>query len=128
MRLPKKKQYRRTLHILSTLILFTLTSVMPSTAADTPWPIILEKARGQTVNWYMWGGFPTANAYVNGYVAPRVSELYGVKLRQVPVKDISEVVSKVLVEKRLRGPELTVGIEVACQLRIAGDRNLTCIL
>jgi putative spermidine/putrescine transport system substrate-binding protein len=48
----------------------------------------------------MWGGFPSTNAYVNGYVAPRVKDLYGVKLRQVPVKDISEIVSKLLVEQQ----------------------------
>ena len=48
----------------------------------------------------MWGGFPSTNAYVNGYVVPRVKELYGVKLRQVPVKDIAEVISKILVEKQ----------------------------
>jgi putative spermidine/putrescine transport system substrate-binding protein len=64
------------------------------------WPQILERAQGQTVDWFMWGGFPSTNAYVNGYVAPRVQEIYGVKLRQVPVKDISEVVSKLLVEKQ----------------------------
>jgi putative spermidine/putrescine transport system substrate-binding protein len=48
----------------------------------------------------MWGGSPSTNTYVNGYVAPRVKELYGIKLRQVPVTDISEVVSKILVEKQ----------------------------
>ncbi len=47
----------------------------------------------------MWGGFPSTNAYVNGYVAERVEALYGVTVRQVPVKDIAEVVSKLLVEK-----------------------------
>jgi putative spermidine/putrescine transport system substrate-binding protein len=64
------------------------------------WSQILERARGQTVDWFMWGGFPATNAYVNGYVAPRVQELYGVRLRQVPVKDISEVVGKILIEKQ----------------------------
>ena len=64
------------------------------------WSQVLERARGQTVNWFMWGGFPSTNAYVNGYVAPRVRELYGIKLRQVPIKDISEVVSNILVEKQ----------------------------
>jgi putative spermidine/putrescine transport system substrate-binding protein len=65
------------------------------------WSQVLERARSQTVDWYMYGGFASTNAYVNGYVAPRVMELYGVKLRQVPIKDISEVVSKILVEKQV---------------------------
>ena len=72
----------------------------PALAADRPWSDILGKARGQTVDWFMWGGFPNANTYVNGFVASRVAALYGIKLRQVPVKDIAAVVSKVLVEKQ----------------------------
>jgi putative spermidine/putrescine transport system substrate-binding protein len=64
------------------------------------WPEILKRARSQTVDWFMWGGFPSTNAYVNGYVAPQVQALYGVKLRQVPVKDIAAVISKLLVEKQ----------------------------
>jgi ABC-type uncharacterized transport system YnjBCD substrate-binding protein len=69
-------------------------------AEPISWDDVLKRARGQTVDWFMWGGFPSTNAYVNGFVAPRVSELYGVKLRQVPVTDIAEVVSKLLVEKQ----------------------------
>jgi putative spermidine/putrescine transport system substrate-binding protein len=64
------------------------------------WEETLQVARGQTVDWYMWGGFPDTNAYVNGYVARQVAELYGIKLRQVPVMDISAVVGKILVEKQ----------------------------
>jgi len=81
-----------------------LTAVAALTSAPRinalTWSQVLESARGQTVDWFMWGGFPSTNAYVNGYVAPRVKELYGVKLRQVPIKDISEVISKILVEKQ----------------------------
>ena len=69
-------------------------------AADNSWNDILKRAEGQTVDWYMWGGFPSTNAYVNGYVAPAVKERYGINLRQVPVTDISEVISKLLVEKQ----------------------------
>jgi putative spermidine/putrescine transport system substrate-binding protein len=68
-------------------------------SASPTWDEIVQTAEGQTVDWYMWGGFPSTNAYVNGYVAERVEALYGVSVRQVPVKDISEVVSKLLVEK-----------------------------
>jgi putative spermidine/putrescine transport system substrate-binding protein len=74
--------------------------VLPTAAAAETWQDILKRARGQTVDWHMWGGSPSTNTYVNGYVAPRVKELYGIKLRQVPVTDISEVVSKILVEKQ----------------------------
>lgn len=64
------------------------------------WDDIVAKAKGQTVDWFMYGGSPAANGYVNGVVAPRVKELYDITLRQVPITDIAEVVSKLLVEKQ----------------------------
>ncbi len=75
-------------------------SIITTPASARNWTEILERARGQTVDWYMYGGFASTNNYVNGYLAPRLKELYGVKLRQVPIKDIAEVVSKILVEKQ----------------------------
>jgi putative spermidine/putrescine transport system substrate-binding protein len=85
--------------ILFTAVLIFSWVFATATVAET-WQEILKRARGQTVDWHMWGGSPSTNTYVNGYVAPRVKELYGVKLRQVPVTDTSEVVSKILVEKQ----------------------------
>jgi putative spermidine/putrescine transport system substrate-binding protein len=64
------------------------------------WHEAVEAARGQTVDWYMWGGFPAVNSYVNGYLASELKEKYDINLRQVPVKDIAEVVSKLVVEKQ----------------------------
>lgn len=87
------------LHLLVMIVTVATLNLAPRANAAT-WSEVLDRARGQTVNWFMWGGFPSTNAYVNGYVAPRVNELYGIKLRQVPVKDISEVVSKILIEKQ----------------------------
>jgi putative spermidine/putrescine transport system substrate-binding protein len=78
-----------------------LALAIPGSAASAEdWAAIIGRARSQTVDWFMWGGFPSANAYVNGYVAPRVKELYGITVRQVPVKDIAEIVGKLLVEKQ----------------------------
>ena len=87
------------LKLIGVLIAVAALNLAPRVNALT-WSEVLERARGQTVDWFMWGGFPSTNAYVNGYVAPRVKELYGIKLRQVPIKDISEVISKILVEKQ----------------------------
>ncbi len=78
--------------------LFCIPEPMP--AAANSWEDILQRAKGQTIDWYMWGGFPSTNAYVNGYVAPAVKQRFGITLRQVPVTDISEVISKLLVEKQ----------------------------
>jgi len=84
------------------LLTLALSICWASSAAAEPgnWDDVLKRARGQTVDWFMWGGFPSTNAYVNGFVASRVNELYGIKLRQVPVTDIAEVISKLLVEKQ----------------------------
>ena len=79
---------------------YSICSASSAVAEPISWDDVLKRARGQTVDWFMWGGFPSTNAYVNGFVASRVSELYGVKLRQVPVTDIAEVISKLLVEKQ----------------------------
>lgn len=87
--------------LLLTSVLIVVTGLMITWRANAlTWSQVVERARGQTVDWYMYGGFASTNAYVNGYVAPRVRDLYDIKLRQVPIKDIAEVVSKILVEKQ----------------------------
>jgi putative spermidine/putrescine transport system substrate-binding protein len=82
------------------IVLIFLIFGLAAQAVAQDWADIKAKANGQAVNWFMWGGSPSANAYVNGYVAAHMKQLYGVKLRQVPIKDISEVISKILVEKQ----------------------------
>ena len=86
------------------LFLLLLGGLPASCLAREPaaltWEEALAEARGQTVDWYMWGGSPAVNRYVNGYVAGQVKERYGIELRQVPVKDIAEVVSKLVIEKQ----------------------------
>ena len=82
------------------VLIAAMVHVCASQADALAWPQVVKRARGQTVDWYMYGGFSSTNEYVNGYLAPRLNELYGIKLRQVPVKDIAEIVSKILVEKQ----------------------------
>ncbi len=60
---------------------------------------VLERAKGQTVDWYMYGGDDRLNAYVNGYVKSRLDEL-GITLNQVKINDTAEAVNKVLGEKQ----------------------------
>jgi putative spermidine/putrescine transport system substrate-binding protein len=83
-----------------TAFLLVLLIALPAAGAAEGWDDVVRRARGQTVDWFMWGGFPATNAYVNGWVAPRVKELYGITLRQVPVKDIADIVGRLLVEKQ----------------------------
>ena len=93
------KPYTRRLLFIGGLIVLT-GLIFTSQPNALTWSEVLERARGQTVDWYMYGGFSSTNEYVNGYLAPRLKDLYGIKLRQVPIKDISEVISKILVEKQ----------------------------
>ena len=70
----------------------------PSAEAPQDFASVLERAKGQTVDWYMYGGDDRLNAYVNGYVKDRLTEL-GITLNQVKINDTAEAVNKVLGEK-----------------------------
>jgi len=48
-----------------------------------PWEEIEELGRDRPVLWRMWRGDPSINAFVDGWVAPQVRELYGIELRAV---------------------------------------------
>jgi putative spermidine/putrescine transport system substrate-binding protein len=67
----------------------------PSSAA---WDATLAAAKGQTVNWYMWGGDETINRFVTGFVKDEAAKL-GVTLNQVPITDTVDAVNKVVGEK-----------------------------
>jgi putative spermidine/putrescine transport system substrate-binding protein len=98
--LVSRSPHRRRFALLAAAAVL-LATVAPLAAADDAWDQILRRARGQTVDWFMWGGFPSTNAYVNDYLVPELQRRFGITLRQVPVKDIAEVVGKLLVEKQV---------------------------
>ncbi len=89
------KKYLVSLVVLS----MALMTFATAQADDSAWQETVRAARGQTVDWYMWGGSPPVNGLVNGLFAKELKEKYDISLRQVPVKDIAEVVSKLVVEK-----------------------------
>ncbi|TKB25509.1 ABC transporter substrate-binding protein [Desulfopila sp. IMCC35006] len=95
---------KRPLFLYVLLLVLSFTLPVPGSAAAKKevlsWDEAVKMSRGQTVDWYMWGGSPAVNRYVNGYLAPELKKKYGIHLRQVPVKDIAEVVSKLIVEKQ----------------------------
>ncbi len=64
------------------------------------WADIVAEARGQTVNFYMWGGSDTTNTWVTEYAAAELKKQYGINLNMVPVTDIVDTVNKVLGEKQ----------------------------
>lgn len=58
---------------------------------------VVEQARGQTVDLWMYGGDEQGNRYVDEVLAPAAAEA-GVQLRRVPVADTAEAVNRVLSE------------------------------
>jgi len=74
----------------------------PATAATGPTPGFEEiqlEARGQTVRWWMYGGDPRFNAFVDDVVKPAAAEA-GVKLVRVPINDTADAVNRVVAEER----------------------------
>lgn len=85
----------------------TATSEMADDMTDdvdeptmTFWEDTLIQARGQEVNFYMWGGSDLINNWVTGYVAQSVKEQYDITLNLVPITDATEYINKVLGEKQ----------------------------
>ena len=63
------------------------------------WDEVVKEARSGTVNWFMWGGADTINAYVSGYIADRLKAEYDITLNRVPITDAADIVNQVLTEK-----------------------------
>lgn len=66
---------------------------------DMSWGDILAKARGQTVNFYFWGGSTTVNNYVDDQVSKEAAK-YGITINRVAVTDASVFVNKIASEKQ----------------------------
>jgi len=64
------------------------------------WEQILAKAKGSTVNWFLYGASTTTNDYLNGYVIPEMAQQYGITVKPTPISDTVEAVNKVLAEKQ----------------------------
>jgi len=77
----------------------TAGAASPGAAGFGNWDEVLAAAKGQTVNWYMWGGDEKINAYVSEWVNAKAREL-GVTINRVAVTDTVEAINKVLGEKQ----------------------------
>ncbi|MBK9123511.1 MAG: ABC transporter substrate-binding protein [Chloroflexi bacterium] len=62
------------------------------------WDAVLEAARGQTVNWYLWGGSDSINNFVDTFYGVPLLEEYGITLNRVPLADTVDAVNQVLSE------------------------------
>jgi putative spermidine/putrescine transport system substrate-binding protein len=82
-------------------LLTACATAAPTAAPDAAdWPAVLEAARGTTLDWYMFTGDEAVNGVVQGYVAPRLAEEFGVRLNVVSVADTADAVNKVLAERQ----------------------------
>lgn len=64
------------------------------------WDSVLTAARGQTVNWYIWGGSDSINSFVDNFYGKALKERYDITLNRVPLADTADAVNQVLSEKQ----------------------------
>ncbi|MDJ0624665.1 MAG: ABC transporter substrate-binding protein [Desulfocapsaceae bacterium] len=67
--------------------------------ADESFDKLVQESRGTTVKWFMWGGSPTINSWVDTYVSEEVKQRYDITLKRVPA-DAAIFVNKLLTEKQ----------------------------
>lgn len=60
---------------------------------------LVQESRGTTVKWFMWGGSPTINSWVDTYVAAEVKKRFDINLKRVPA-DAAIFVNKLLTERQ----------------------------
>jgi putative spermidine/putrescine transport system substrate-binding protein len=63
-----------------------------------PWDSVEARARGTTVTWRKWRGDPAINAYVDGWLAPRLRSLYDITLEAVEGQG-PEIVNQLVLER-----------------------------
>lgn len=68
-------------------------------ALDTgDWAEVADRADGQTVRWWLFGGDDRINDYIDTEVVPRADEL-GITLERVPVNDTPDALARVVAER-----------------------------
>ena len=77
---------------------FTTSLVFSAQASITQWDEIKEKAKGQEVYFNAWGGAESINDYILE-AAKQAQKEYEIKVVHVKVTDISNVISRILIEK-----------------------------
>lgn len=95
---------RRIIYLLVALTLLLAacgTPAGPSGEFDlNNWDSVLEAARGQKINWYIWGGSDSINAYVDSFYGKALEERYEITLNRVPLADTVDAVNQLLSEKQ----------------------------
>ncbi|WP_420391839.1 ABC transporter substrate-binding protein [Acuticoccus sp.] len=91
---------RATLHVLivTAALAGPAGAQSPSLPSFSDWEAVVEAARGQTVDWYAWGGETHINDYI-AWVGGEAEARYGITVNHVKVTDTAEAVARVLAEK-----------------------------
>ncbi len=104
--IPVRARRRAVLATLAGAALLGLTACSGNSGAAAPtaldagnWPAVLAQAKGQTVNFYAYGGDTVLNSFLSGYVTDALA-MQGVTLKQVKITDTVDAVNKVLGEKQ----------------------------
>jgi putative spermidine/putrescine transport system substrate-binding protein len=94
----------RTIYLLVTLSMLLTACGMPAQSSGefdiSNWDSVLAAAKGQTVNWYIWGGSESINAFVDEFYGKALKERYDITLNRVPLADTVDAVNQVLSEKQ----------------------------
>jgi len=95
---------KKTIYLLVTLSLLLAACASPAQSSSefdiNDWDSVLAAAKGQTVNWYIWGGADSINAYVDNFYGRALKERYDITLNRVPLADTVDAVNQVLSEKQ----------------------------
>ncbi len=98
---------RITPFLLLLTILLSACSAIAGKANPSPasfdindWDSVVAAAKGQTVNWYLWGGSESINSFVDTFYGKALKDRYGITLHRVPVADTVDAVNQVLSEKQ----------------------------
>jgi putative spermidine/putrescine transport system substrate-binding protein len=81
----------------------TVVTDLPAASGEfdiNNWDSVLAAAKGQTVNWYIWGGSDSINAFVDNFYGKALKERYDITLNRVPLADTADAVNQVLSEKQ----------------------------
>ncbi|MGI0116897.1 ABC transporter substrate-binding protein [Zooshikella sp. RANM57] len=85
-------------HLVVFLLFFTAHNVIAQQQQQSRWNNTVKNANKQVVYFNAWGGSHEVNRYIF-WVGQQVKRQYGITLKHVKVDDISQVVSRLLIEK-----------------------------
>ncbi len=80
------------------LFSISISGISRASAADS-FELLAREAKGTEVKWFMWGGSPTINSWVDTYVVAEVKKRYDIRLKRVPA-DAAIFINKLLTEKQ----------------------------